>query len=187
MPLAHSTHTWLPLTEQWIYRQVKNISGIDQIVICDKKDPAFPEITKTFYNPGSPLDLNPRIRNKLGLPDAFRNKILNNYSDIILFSHYGNQGFLDLGLNKKKHITRFYGYDLTRTVKSDNRWIKRYEKLFYECDLFVVEGTHMKGILQELGCDENKIKVNYLSSSTALSIFIFFKNWSFLTGLHVLN
>lgn len=167
MILAHSTHTWLPLTEQWIYRQVKNINGLDQIVLCDKKDDTFGELVKTYYNPYSPFDLRSRIRNKLGLPDAFRNGILNEYNEVTLFSHYGVQGYHDLRLKKKRHITRFYGYDLTRTMAADQRWKKRYEKLFDECDTFIVEGTYMKQILHGLGCMENKIKVSYLGTDTA--------------------
>jgi colanic acid/amylovoran biosynthesis glycosyltransferase len=160
--LAHSTHTWLPLTEQWIYRQVSHINIEEQIILCDKKDDAFPEIVRTFYNPTSPFDFTNRIRNKLRLPDAFRNKILKQYDDVILFSHYGIRGYHDLGLKKQKHITRFYGYDLTRTLKADVRWKSRYEKLFDECNLFIVEGNHMKNVLHSLGCDEKKIKVSFL-------------------------
>jgi colanic acid/amylovoran biosynthesis glycosyltransferase len=165
-------HTWLPLTEQWIYRQVKNIQGIEQLVVCDKKSNDIPEIVKTYTNSSSLYSINNRIRNKLGMPDYFRNKVLKKYKDPILFSHYGTRGFLDLGLKKQKHITRFYGYDLTRTLKSDPVWQGRYEKLFRECDQFIVEGEHMKKLLTKLGCEENKIKVSFLGADAGDIHFI---------------
>jgi colanic acid/amylovoran biosynthesis glycosyltransferase len=167
MILAHSTHTWLPLTEQWIYRQVDHIKGVDQLVMCEKKDPAFDELVPVFYNPSSPSGFLNRVRNKLGLPDRFRNDILKKHQPAILFSHYGNRGYADLGLVKKKHITRFYGYDLTRTLQADARWKPRYERLFKECDSFVVEGPHMKKILAGLGCPEDRIHVSYLGTNSA--------------------
>lgn len=167
MILVHSTHTWLPLTEQWIYRQVKHITGMQQIVVCDKKDATMEELVQTYYNPQSLYSLSNRVRNKLGMSDRFRSKILEIYNTPILFSHFGIQGFRDLQLKKKKHITRFYGYDLTRTLKSDRRWKNRYEKLFDECDTFIVEGPSMKTTLTSLGCPENKINISYLGTEVA--------------------
>jgi len=170
--LAHSTHTWLPLTEQWIYRQVKHIQGIEQIVICDKKDNTFETLVPTFFNPSSQFGLNNRLRNKIGLPDQFRQQILSDYENITLFSHYGVQGYHDLKLKKQKHITRFYGYDLTRTLKADPRWKERYERLFDTCDSFLVEGNYMKNILAEAGCKPEKITVSFLGAEVAEIPFI---------------
>jgi hypothetical protein len=121
-------HSWLPLTEQWISRQIAHIRGVEQIVLADDKDAATGEIVNTFYNPRSQSNILDRIRTKAGLPDAFRKRILKAHPDNILFSHFGQQGYLDLGLPKKKHITRFYGYDLLRTMNADTRWKRRYER-----------------------------------------------------------
>jgi len=163
--LAHSTHTWLPLTEKWIFGQVENIRDLKQIVLCDKKDVRFEELATTFYNPNSGASIKSRIRNKMGLPDLFRQQILADYDDVILFSHYGIQGYHDLRLKKQRHITRFYGYDLTRTVAADKRWKNRYKKLFDDCDTFIVEGKHMKETLLEMGCDANKVEINFLGTN----------------------
>ncbi len=172
MILAHSTHTWLPLTEQWIYRQVKHIEGMEQMVLCDKRDLSFDTFVTTHVNPNDASNIISRVRNKLGLPDAFRNKYLQPLDEVILFSHYGVQGYADLRLKKKKHITRFYGYDLTRTLQSDSRWKNRYAKLFDECDAFIVEGNFMKENLISMGCSANKIEVSYLGAEVSDIAFV---------------
>lgn len=135
------------------------------MVACDKKSDAFEELVETFYNPTSQATIYNRMRNKLGLPDAFRNEIAQAHEDLIILSHYGVQGFYDLRLKKQKHITRFYGYDLSRTVKADRRWKARYDKLFEEGDAFIVEGPSMKNILSDLGCAEQKIDICFLGTN----------------------
>lgn len=166
MHLVHSTHTWLPLSEQWIYRQVKHIHGFQQRVLCDARDTAHDEIVPVFYNPSSQASIYNRVRRKLGLPDAFRAKHMRSLSDAILFSHYGMQGYHDIGLKKQKHITRFYGYDLNRVVQADARWRTWYKELFHACDAFITEGPYMKSMLVNEGCNPEKVQVSYLGVET---------------------
>lgn len=59
-------------------------------------------------------------------------------------------------------ITTFYGNDLSYLPAQAPEWKKRYKKLFYEGQLFIAEGNHMKKGLMELGCPEEKIKVQHL-------------------------
>lgn len=145
---------------------MKHIRGFEQQVLCDARDTAHDEPVPTFYNPTSQASFYNRVRRKLGLPDAFRQHHLSALTDAILFSHYGMQGYHDLGLKKKKHITRFYGYDLQRILLSDPRWKKWYQELFARCDRFITEGPHMKSLLVNNGCAPEKIEVCYLGTET---------------------
>ena len=59
-------------------------------------------------------------------------------------------------------ITTFYGYDLSLLPSQSSEWKIKYKELFKEGELFLVEGSHMKKCLIELGCSEEKIIVQHL-------------------------
>jgi colanic acid/amylovoran biosynthesis glycosyltransferase len=84
---------------------------------------------------------------------------------LLLHSHFGDIGYGDLRVSKKlkvPHITTFYGCDLSYIERKGPIWIKRYSELFEKCDLFLVEGHHMKKCLVALGCPQEKITVQRL-------------------------
>lgn len=80
-------------------------------------------------------------------------------SEKVLLSHFGNRGFMDLGLKSDKHIVRFYGYDLHRLPHEDPEWLVKYAQLFEEADEFWVEGPYMKEQLVEMGLLASKLRV----------------------------
>ena len=47
--------------------------------------------------------------------------------------------------------------------KSDARWLRRYQRLFSEADLFLCEGPHMRKCLINLGCPEEKVRIHHLA------------------------
>jgi colanic acid/amylovoran biosynthesis glycosyltransferase len=157
--LVHSVFSWLFLTENWIYTQVKNINAIEQLVITDRLSPEYPTGLKIICKKDMSIPIINRVNQKISTVDWFRKSLIR--KDDILFSHYGTRGYHDLGLSKK-HITRFYGYDLKRIIKTNINWAKRYERLYSECEFFVAEGPYMKKQLIEGGCHPDKIYVNPL-------------------------
>ncbi len=70
-------------------------------------------------------------------------------------------------LNVKKKlglplITTFYGYDMSRLAQK-RKWRIAYKNLFIEGDLFLVEGSHMKKSLINLGCPPQKIRIQHIA------------------------
>jgi colanic acid/amylovoran biosynthesis glycosyltransferase len=160
--LVHSVFSWLPLTENWIYNQVSNLVGFDQLILCDETTVSYPDDFRVISKAERSSKILSRVNQKLSSTDWFRRRSLK--SNDILFSHYGTRGFHDLGLCKK-HITRFYGFDLNRIINDNPAWTSRYSKLFEKCDLFIAEGPFMKKQLEEKGCDSGKIYINSLGCS----------------------
>ncbi len=86
---------------------------------------------------------------------------LNTNHDII-HCHFGPNGLIGILLKemgvKGRVITTFYGYDMSGHPKYEKRRIA-YTKLFNKGSFFLVEGNNMKKELINLGCPNNKIKI----------------------------
>ena len=153
---------YLPITEGWIYGQINNLLLYRPVVYA----------AKTMN-----LDVFPteRIRN---LTTAPKSRVLSRLLLLISFlsfaredkpkvihAHFGPSGHAILPLKRLlgvPMITSFYGYDLSRLVYERPEWKRKYRSLFTYGDLFLVEGNHMRKTLVELGCPENKARVQHL-------------------------
>lgn len=83
----------------------------------------------------------------------------------LIHAHFGPQGFFALKLRGKLRIpiiTNFYGYDVSE-LAHDPQWMKNYQVLFKEGDLFLVEGAFMKESLAKLGCPRDKIQIQRIA------------------------
>ena len=164
---------YLPITENWMYWQIKNLKKYQPVVYAYDKE-----------NLDIFLHGNIRIRSlefKKGLRDPFIffnkgwNKVFKFYPYFafnlmkdkpdLVHAHFGPSGYNFLTLKKIFKIpliTTFYGYDLSLLPSQYSEWKIKYKKLFKEGELFLVEGKHMKECLIELGCSEEKIIVQHL-------------------------
>lgn len=59
-------------------------------------------------------------------------------------------------------MVTFYGWDVNKLPQQKPVWRKRYRRLFTEVDLVLCEGSYMAKSVCELGCPEDKIKVQHL-------------------------
>lgn len=165
--IAHSTFSWLPLTENWIYKQLKYINRYSSIIFtnttCNLEH--FP--WEPIYCPDKNQYAIFRFFRKLKLksyPFVF-DAAIKKYKPVILHSHFGDRGWYDLPLAKKyglKHVITFYGYDVNMLPTQQPVWKERYKELFNNADLFLCEGPHMARCLVNLGCPEEKVKVQRL-------------------------
>jgi len=159
---------FLSTTETWIYGQIRCLSRYRPLVYCHGV---------------CHLDLYPvpTIRSAWGygrpgagcLSKITREAIKNIYFPASLFrdrpdvvhAHYGFSGYDFLFFRKLFGIplvTTFYGFDVDMLPQEDPRWLARYQRLFAEGDLFLVEGSVMKSRLVMRGCDEKKVVVQHL-------------------------
>lgn len=144
--------------------------GTESHVVCDRT-----ENLEQFSIPNiHSLETEPFIRRTLerGLRNfRFRHhldflaRICKETSANIVHSHFGNVGWADLGAMRKinaRHVVSFYGLDVNKLPVQEPVWRKRYHQLFTEADLILCEGSHMARCVTELGCPDNKIKVQHL-------------------------
>ncbi|MDX1778819.1 MAG: glycosyltransferase, partial [Thermodesulfobacteriota bacterium] len=112
--------------------------------------------------------------NLTGLSYPFFSKVLKKHRATILHSHFGNRGYFDLALKQKLNIpqvTTFYGHDVS-LLPQEERWKKYLKILFNNGDLILAEGHYMKKALIELGCPDDKVKVQHLGINPETIPFI---------------
>ena len=170
--ILHSCPIWLPQTQTWIHSQVAELQrlGMDVHVVCERTE-NLKQFTVAnihcFENESRAKQAWEKGLRKL----QFR-RHLNYLVEIgektgatIVHSHFGNIGWANLAAVRKlgaKHIVTFYGFDVNKLPTLFPRWRKRYRQLFEEADLFLCEGAHMARCIVDLGCPEQKVKVQHL-------------------------
>lgn len=169
--VIHSSSTWLPLTETWLFNQVKYLpKEIVSFVVCDRTANlaqfCIPNLASLYDY--SKLDYLFEKGMRKFYSEQYRN-FLSRQIDLIdapiVHSHFGDLGWLNLKVvqrKKIKHVVTFYGYDVNMLPVQNQQWLKRYQDLFSYSSLFLCEGPHMAYQLGKLGCPTEKIKVHHL-------------------------
>jgi colanic acid/amylovoran biosynthesis glycosyltransferase len=162
-------HTYLPVTETWIYSQIANICRHRQVIYANHVQnlDQFPlrERKLRVLDPGNkwaPAALsNYALRKLLNIHPGLLFSLLDDRPALI-HAHFGPGGYYCARLKKILRIplvTMFYGYDLNMLPTQYPAWKKRYRYLFKNGDRFLVEGHHARQCLINLGCPEDKIVV----------------------------
>lgn len=165
--VSQSVERWLPLTANWIYNHLSNMNQVLSVVFARQlvEPETFPWYP--MYSPGRTGLFRFKVSKKLGYrwhPAIFDTAIVKHQPEI-LHSHFGNMGWTDLPLVDKhglKHIVTFYGLDVNMLPSQNPVWRTRYRELFSHSDLFLCEGPHMARCLVDLGCPQDKVKVQRL-------------------------
>lgn len=169
---AHYVSSYLPLTENWIYRLVLNQQQVKPIMLSRKKTNLnlFP-----FQNLYSLSDFNSIKRYAeilffriTGYFNFFKKVCLQN-EVTLLHIHFGYHGVKFIGLKrvlKIPMVCSFYGDDAF-SYPIRKGYVKKYNSLFHAADKILVLGPYMKNALVNLGCPENKLVVQHLGIDTA--------------------
>ncbi len=171
MIVAHTSYSWLPRTQNWMYNQVRSLPKDIQVhIFCEKllnsREFSLPSI-HCFPNTYPLLYLIDKIKEKLNVSNSFDVAIdlAKKLKIDLLHSHFANNGWQYINVVKKlrlKHVVTFYGYDVNMLPTQYTIWRKRYQELFHSASLFCCEGNHMAGCLEKLGCSRNKIRMQHL-------------------------
>lgn len=165
--VAHYVSTYLPLTENWIYRLLVNHQKFRPVILSRKK---------------SNLNLF-SIGNLYSLSDF---SIIRRYSEIFFFRvagyfilfrqicsqnhvrilhvHFGYHGVKFIGLKRVLNIPMvcsFYGDDAF-SYPIRKGYLEKYRALFNSADKILVLGPYMKDALMKLGCTESKLVIQHL-------------------------
>jgi colanic acid/amylovoran biosynthesis glycosyltransferase len=178
--VAHALHTYLGLSETFIYSYLTHLKTYIPIVVAS-------QATNLEQFPFCPLYNSSKIKRYswwwlrdragyylyLNKKDYFEHilyfkYVLKNEKVRLIHAHFGPQGVAIIPIKKWLRlplITTFYGYDVTQLPR-ENIWNNAYQRLFQEGDLFLVEGNNMKQLLMEIGCPVEKIRIQHIGIDT---------------------
>jgi len=175
--VAHSVKSYLFRTGSWIHAQINHLTRYRSLVITTKKRnlDIFP--VEKICSLSDLSSLNRFFQKQHSTITGFYPffyKVLKKHRVSILHSHFGNRGYSDLALKQKltiPQVTTFYGHDVS-LLPQEERWKRNFKDLFKEGDLMLAEGHYMKKALIELGCPDDKVKVQHLGINPATIPFI---------------
>lgn len=168
-PVAlHSVSSWLPMTMNWVYHQVRHTPGFTAVALADARENEALFPVGALYLPERPGPrLVRRARRLLGLrrtPPNYHAAVAR-HRPALLHSHFGDRGWFDLPLawrHRLPHVVTFYGYDVGMLPRKQPYWRLRYRELFARADRFLCEGEFMAASLVALGCPAEKVRVQRL-------------------------
>lgn len=172
--IIQRTGAWLPLTENWVYHQVRHLpAAFDVHVVCRRTQNldqfAVPNIHCMSDEPAWRNGLDHGLRS-LGLRRSLGllTRTAREQRAAIIHSHFGDVGWHDMEAVRKsgaRHVVNFYGADVNYLPRQYPKWRSRYRELFSKVDAVLCEGEHMGRCVVALGCPEEKLRVNHLGVS----------------------
>lgn len=163
--VAHFIDQYIPVTENWIAPVVRGAAGVRSSVLSVRRPvnvDQFPcghiEALETL--PPETLLEEARLLQRHGHIRHFRTAATRHGAEVI-HAHFGDLGVRAIGLSRRLRVplvTSFYGYDLSKLPRHPV-WATAYQALFAHGDTFIVEGSHARRCLVELGCPEERVQV----------------------------
>lgn len=168
LPVVQSIPIWLGQTLTWVYNQVRHLpDDVRASVVCDRTE----NLDQFPWSDLAALTDNPfraALWRATRLP-ALRTAMLRGCIEArgarLVHSHFGPRGCQDLAAVRRtgvRHVVTFYGYDVTFVPRQYPSWRRRYRSLFRRVDRVLCEGPFMAGTIAELGCPDEKIRVQPL-------------------------
>ena len=177
MKVVHFKKTFLHPTETFIFNQIKNLNGVENFVLCRKKNENsnfnFSEIRKIDEIPHS---INWQFQKFVFATACVLGKYyrfdqrkmierLRAYQPDLMHAHFGPDANYILPVAIKLNIpiiTSFYGYDVSAFPKSYWGLAKRaYRQLIRNGDVFLAMSENMKQELIKLSFPSEKIVVHH--------------------------
>ncbi len=165
--VIHSVNPYLEPTMVWIYDQIRNHERYRPIVYSRyaRNLDRFPvENLVDFTSHGRLVGLSDRLIMRVrGTYPRTGRQAVRDGADLI-HAHFGQEGYRCLAARKVARIpmvTTFYGMDVS-ALPEQAKWKRRFRRLFEEGDLFLAEGPHMARCLCDIGCPEEKVRVQRL-------------------------
>ena len=181
--VLHFLHTFLNLTENWIYPQIARTPSTDPRVYCRKiaNRELFPLSPQSIcIDPPDSRTLSlARIFNavarRLGDNRGYGYWQLRWWDPQLIHAHFGPRGWESMALARSLKcplITSFYGADAWMLPQSEPIWLERYRELFNVGDAFLVEGPAMRERLIQLGCPAPKVQIHRIGVDLSALAFV---------------
>jgi len=164
----HYISKFLPITEVWMYNQVRFIKNFKPVVISRSgtNSNLFPFEPKYSLKENGDFTywLNIFISRLIGYIPYFY-LVCKKENVKILHVHFGYNGIKFINLKKVLRVPMvcsFYGTDAFSFPFKRKSNLKKLKKLFINADKILVLGPYMKKSLIELGCPAEKIIIHHL-------------------------
>jgi colanic acid/amylovoran biosynthesis glycosyltransferase len=190
--VLEAVHAYLRGTENWVYHLISNLPDTDVVIAaksfldCDfytndfeylqfpfkKVTPRNKTLETSVFNlfAAGVTRFNffaVEVTRGIYVPySLYIPYIEKHVSDVdLIHSHFAPVGWAYANLAKRlevPHVVSFYGRDYEHIPFVKRKWIKRYEWLLREADIFLCEGNFGAKLLQHIGCAKEKIAVQRL-------------------------
>ncbi|GMU96957.1 MAG: colanic acid biosynthesis glycosyltransferase WcaL [Ignavibacterium album] len=178
MKVLHICDSFSPLSETFIYDYITELErqGIDNHVLTftriNETDRPFDKVHVAKIKEDFIWFILRVIAEFNNKPNKFWamqrreiKRIVKMVEPDIIHAHFGPMGVLVAPIAKKSKlplVVTFYGYDASSLLKEEF-WLKEYERLWSIVNGVTVLSKHMKDVLINIGCPENKISIIHLS------------------------
>jgi colanic acid/amylovoran biosynthesis glycosyltransferase len=166
--VVHCYPDWLPVTQTWMYNQVRMCSSkIENHVLCEKvresnlfhlpRITALSQVNRLRYSFEYVLRKT-RVVRQIPMFAATLRKM----KPDLVHSHFGNFAWRNMNAVLSAgvpHVVSFYGADASLLPSVSPAWKKMYEQLFKKCALVLCEGPCMAEKICSLKCPEEKISI----------------------------
>jgi colanic acid/amylovoran biosynthesis glycosyltransferase len=164
MHVLHLANPFLPVTQNWVYSQIKFNTRCSSSVLCQYREneaqfpyervyPMYPK--RTLFAQADMLLTRARARYRKSCSET----IIGSLKPDVVHGHFAFESWRHIGAIAKSGIplvTTFYGLDISKLPRK-KVWRKRYVLLFEHGAAFIVEGELMAARLSDLGCPLSKI------------------------------
>lgn len=169
MKIAHFINPWLPVTQNWIYNQIRCNSSCDHVILCRTlaNQNQFPVANLYAAYPRNGIGASLGMffaRLTAQYPAGFYESIVKKEQPDCFHGHFAWESWRNINLIKRLKlplVTTFYGLDVNKHPRK-RHWRRRYDVLFEVSDRFTVEGPFMADSLVKLGCPRDKIRIIHL-------------------------
>jgi colanic acid/amylovoran biosynthesis glycosyltransferase len=176
LKVVEAFDTYLRTTENWCYKLIKNLSGVDLIIVSEYREneaefPLRDAGFRTAFRSRGRQDypwLIQKVINRLRLIIGWvwKKAILFRIPDAdIVHAHFSFVGWnylLPARVKKVPLVVSFYGFDYESLPNMKPVWRRRYQRLFRHGSLFLAEGNEGRNKLIRIGCPEQKAQVVHL-------------------------
>ena len=182
MRVLQGFKNYLGNSENWVYRMLSGMEQTENIIAAESffKNNFYHQDFQYLEFPVLPYKkvFANRVSNSLHfrISRRLRAQYYNYISKAskaerieLVHSHFAPNGWRYHPVAKNlgvPHIISFYGYDYEMLPRTNPHWKTRYQLLFKEATAFICEGANGARLLENMGCDSNKIKVVHLGVDT---------------------
>lgn len=177
--VLHCFGHYLPNTENWLYRLLKNQTQANRMVVarryypCDFYIAEVEYLRARFQRQTGHDTVVAKVQRFLGLQasrywpwfvQGIARQLRSRHVDIV-HSHFAHYGWRYQSLADRlgaRHFVSFYGCDYENIPYIQPKWRGRYRSLFERADAFICEGEHGASVLRGMGCPATKVLVSRL-------------------------
>jgi len=169
--VAHCASPFLELTTGWIHDQVRVLRRYRPIVLtqAEHNRELFPFEPVFDMSGRGPVRFARRVARRLRGTYAGYEGVLRRENAALIHAHFGQEGWRCLCGKRRADlpmVTTFYGLDVSMLPRRAE-WRSRFARLFREGERFLAEGPHMAGCLVDIGCPQEKVRVQRLGVDLA--------------------